>query len=61
LVKGALADRSPEDKRPVVIAAADEGRFGRLIVQPPHSPELNAVEHVWEEIREQPHDRTLGN
>ena len=24
----------------------------RLIVQPPRSPELNAVEHVWEEIRE---------
>jgi hypothetical protein len=137
-----LADRSPEDKRPIVIAAADEGRFGRLaqvrrawcgpgvrpegkqqsvreylysfvavvpalgmmtalvlpfsnsemmnlflkqvahefadyfvvmqldgaayhtgqdvvvpenirlIVQPPRSPELNAVEHVWEEIRE---------
>ena len=142
MVQGALADRSPEDKRPVVIAAADEGRFGRLaqvrrtwcgpgvrpegkqqsvreylysfvavvpalgmmtalvlpfsntemmnlflkqvahefgdyfvvmqvdgaayhttaelmipenirlIVQPPRSPELNAVEHVWEEIRE---------
>ncbi|MEA5467166.1 transposase [Leptothoe sp. PORK10 BA2] len=24
----------------------------RLIIQPPRSPELNAVEHVWEEIRE---------
>jgi transposase len=24
----------------------------RLIVQPPRSPELNAVEHIWEEIRE---------
>ena len=24
----------------------------RLIVQPPRSPELNAVEHVWEELRE---------
>lgn len=142
MVQGVLADRSPEDKRPIVIAAADEGRFGRLaqvkrawcgpgvrpegkqqfvrdylysfvavvpalgmmtalvlpfsntemmnlflkqvaqefadyfvvmqvdgaayhtgqdlvvpenirlIVQPPRSPELNAVEHVWEEIRE---------
>jgi DDE superfamily endonuclease len=142
LVQDAIADRSPEDKRPIVIAAADEGRFGRLaqvrrawcgpgvrpegkqqsvreylygfvavvpalgmmtalvlpfsntemmnlllnqvaqefadyfvvmqvdgaayhtgkdvvvpenirlIVQPPRSPELNAVEHVWEEIRE---------
>ena len=25
----------------------------RLIIQPPRSPELNAVEHVWEEIREE--------
>lgn len=24
----------------------------RLIIQPPRSPELNAVEHIWEEIRE---------
>ncbi len=24
----------------------------RLIVQPPRSPQLNAVEHIWEEIRE---------
>jgi hypothetical protein len=24
----------------------------RLIVQPPRSPGLNAVEHTWEEIRE---------
>ena len=24
----------------------------RLIVPPPRSPELNAVEHVWEELRE---------
>jgi len=23
-----------------------------LLVQPAHSPELNPVEHVWEEIRE---------
>jgi hypothetical protein len=142
LVQAALADRLEEDERPIVIMAADEGRFGRLgqvmrawcgpgmrpeggqqlvreylygfvavapalgmmtalvlpfsntemmnlflnqvaqefvdyfvvmqvdgaayhtaqdvvvpenirlIVQPPRSPELNAVEHVWEEIRE---------
>jgi hypothetical protein len=24
----------------------------RLIVQPPRSPQLNAVEHIWEEVRE---------
>jgi transposase len=24
----------------------------RLIAQPPHSPELNPVEHLWEELRE---------
>ncbi len=24
----------------------------RLIPQPPHSPELNPVEHVWEDLRE---------
>ena len=24
----------------------------RLITQPAHSPELNPVEHLWEEIRE---------
>lgn len=24
----------------------------RLIYQPPHSPELNPVEHLWEELRE---------
>jgi len=24
----------------------------RLIPQPPHSPELNPVEHLWEDIRE---------
>ena len=24
----------------------------RLIAQPSHSPELNPVEHIWEEIRE---------
>jgi hypothetical protein len=24
----------------------------RLIFQPPHSPELNPTEHVWEEVRE---------
>jgi len=142
LVQAALADRPAEDQRPIIIMAADEGRFGRLgqvmrawcapgirpesgqqlireylygfvavapvlgmmtalvlpfsntqmmnlflkqvglefadyfvvmqvdgasyhtgqdlvvpdnirlIVQPPRSPELNAVEHVWEEIRE---------
>ena len=24
----------------------------RLIVQPPRSPQLNAVEHIWEEVKE---------
>lgn len=24
----------------------------RLILQPPHSPELNPTEHLWEEVRE---------
>lgn len=24
----------------------------RLILQPPHSPELNPTEHIWEEVRE---------
>jgi len=24
----------------------------RLLPQPPHSPELNPVEHLWEELRE---------
>jgi hypothetical protein len=24
----------------------------RLILQPPYSPELNPVEHIWEEVRE---------
>jgi len=24
----------------------------RLLLQPPHSPELNPTEHVWEEVRE---------
>lgn len=24
----------------------------RLLLQPPHSPELNPTEHIWEELRE---------
>ncbi len=32
----------------------------RLIAQPAYSPELNPVEHVWEEVREK-HRRESGS
>jgi len=33
----------------------------RLIKQPPHSPELNPVEHIWEELREKHfHNKALN-
>lgn len=43
LVDGAGWHRSNDLKIPENI---------RLIQQPPHSPELNPVEHLWEELRE---------
>jgi transposase len=34
----------------------------RLIFQPPYSPELNPVEHLWEEVREKYlHNRALAS
>jgi transposase len=34
----------------------------RLIKQPPHSPELNPVEHIWEELREKHfHNKALNS
>ena len=33
-----------------------------LIKQPPYSPELNPVEHIWEDLREKEfHNRALGS
>lgn len=60
-----VADRYPEDRIVMVLDGAGWHKAGaltvpsnmRLLSLPPYAPELNPVEHIWDELRE----KSFGN
>ena len=65
-----IADRYPDDNIVMVLDGASWHRHEsmnlppniQLLALPPYSPELNPVEHLWEELREKNfHNRTFAS